>query len=144
MRLATKSKLEVVVIGDLNCDINITSRQMDRLLQFATANELKQLINEATRVTSTTSTLIDELIPSTLNLFKKAGVINIAFGDHYPIYGIMHGLAARPNKHRTITTRPWNDFITDLKHTKCPQMLGHWSSNRHFGILFQPEFINGC
>lgn len=67
MRLPTKSKLEVVVIADLNCDINITSRQMDRLLQFATANELEQLINEATRVTSTTSTLIDELILSTLN-----------------------------------------------------------------------------
>ena len=27
MRLATKNKLEVIVIGDLNCDINTTSRQ---------------------------------------------------------------------------------------------------------------------
>ena len=61
MRLATKNKLEVVFIGDLNCDINITSRHTDRLLQFPTANELEQLINEITRVTSTTSTLIDVL-----------------------------------------------------------------------------------
>ena len=85
------------------------------------ANDLEQLINEPTCVPSTTSTLIDVLITSTPSLFKKAGVINITFSDDYPIYGIMHGLATRPNKHRTITTRPWNekkkknDFITDLK-----------------------------
>ena len=42
MRLATKNKLEVIVIGDLNCDINTTSRQTDRLLEFTMANELEQ------------------------------------------------------------------------------------------------------
>lgn len=36
-------------------------------------------------------------------------VINLAFSDHYPIYGIMHGLATHPNKHRAITMRSWND-----------------------------------
>ena len=86
MRLATMNKLEVIVIGDLNCDMDATSRQKDRLLEFTMANELEQLINEPTCVTSTTSTLIDVLITSTPSLFKKAGVINIAFSDHYPIY----------------------------------------------------------
>ena len=42
MRLATKNKLEVIVIGDLNCDINTTSRQTYRLLEFTMANELEQ------------------------------------------------------------------------------------------------------
>ena len=60
------NKLEVIVIGDLNCDMNATSRQKDRLLEFTMmANELEQLINEPTRVTSTMSTLIDVLITST-------------------------------------------------------------------------------
>ena len=142
MRLATMNKLEVIVIGDLNCDMNATSRQKDRLLEFTMANELEQLINEPTRVTSTTSTLIDVLITSTPSLFKKAGVINIAFSDHYPIYGIMHGSATHPNKHRTITTRPWNDkkinnFVADLKQapwslidtfTDVDNMCSAWES----------------
>lgn len=120
MRHATKNKLEVIIIGDLNCDINTTSRQTDRLMEFTMANDLEQLINEPTRVTSTTSTLIDALITSTLSLFKKAGAINITFSDHYSIYGIMHSLATRPSKHRTITTSFWNDkkvndFLADLK-----------------------------
>ena len=68
-------------------------------------NELEQLIKEPTRVTSTTSTLIDVLITSTPRLFKRAGAINIALSDRYPIYGVMHGSATRPDKHRIITTR---------------------------------------
>ena len=105
------------------------------------ANELEQLINEPTRVTSTTSTLIDVLITSTPSLFKKAGVINIAFSNHYSIYGIMHSLATCPNKHWTIT-RPWNnnkinDFIADLRQapwslidsfTDVDDMCSAWES----------------
>lgn len=79
MRDATKNNLEVIVIGDLNCDILNTSRQTERLLKFTIVNQLEQLIKEPTRVTSTTSTLIDVLITSTLRLFKKAGAISISF-----------------------------------------------------------------
>ena len=107
-------------------------------------------------MTSTTSTLIDVLISSTPSLFKKAGVINIGlkFSDHYPIFGIMHGLATCPNKHRTITTRPWNvkkinDFIADLRQapwslidsfTDVEDMCSAWESlmksliDHHFSL----------
>ena len=103
MRHATKNSLEVSVIGDLNCDINNTSRQTERLLKFTIANELEQLMKEPTRVTSTTSTLIDVLITFTPKLFKKAGAINIAFSDHYPNYGVIHSPGTHPKKHRIIT-----------------------------------------
>ena len=86
-------------------------------------------------------------------MFKRVGVINIALlSDYYPIYGILHGLATHPNKHRTITTRPWddrkiNDFIADLKQapwslidssTDVDDMCSAWESltksliGRHF------------
>ena len=44
-------------------------------------------------------------------------VINLAFSDHYPIYGIMHGLATHPNKHRTIRMRSWNAKKKKLFHS---------------------------
>ena len=120
MRHATKNSVEVSVIGDLNCDINNTSRQTERLLKFTIANELEQLMKEPTRVTSTTSTLIDVLITFTPKLFKKAGAINIAFSDHYPNYGVIHSPGTHPKKHWIITMSSWkdknlNDFNADLE-----------------------------
>ena len=64
MKHATNNSLEVIVIGDLNCDINSTSRQTERLLECTMANKLEQLIREPTHVTSTTCTLTDVLIIS--------------------------------------------------------------------------------
>ena len=123
MRYATRNKLEIIIVGDLNCDcLNATLKQTERLLEFTMVNELEQLINEPTRVTSTTtSTLIDVLITSTPNLFKDSGVIDITLSNHYPIYGVMHGPATHSKKHRIITTRSWDDnkvnaFLADLKH----------------------------
>ncbi|XP_028405309.1 uncharacterized protein LOC114527813 [Dendronephthya gigantea] len=121
MRYATRNKFEVIIVGDLNCDcLNSTLRQTERLLEFTMVNELEQLIKQPSRVTPTTSTLIDVLITSTPSLFNEAGVINIALSDHYPIYGVMQCPVTCANKHRIITTRPWNDnkvndFIADLK-----------------------------
>jgi hypothetical protein len=94
MRYATRNKLEVIIVDDINCDrLNPTLKQTEKLLEFTMVNELEQLINEPTRVTSTTSTLIDVLITSTPNLFKDSGVMNITLSDHYPIYGVMYGPA---------------------------------------------------
>ena len=121
VRYATINKLEVIIVGDLNCDcLNLTLRQTKRLLEFIMANQLEQLIKQPSRVTPTTSTLIDVLITSTPHLFSEAGVINIVLSDHYPIYGVMQDPVTRLNKHRIITTRHWNDnkvndFIADLK-----------------------------
>ena len=122
VRYATRNKLEVIIVGELNCDcLNLTLRQTERLLEFMMANELEQLIKQPSRVTPTTRTLIDVLITSTPHyLINEAGVINMALSDHYPIYGVRQGLVTRLNKHRIITTRYWNDnkvndFVADLK-----------------------------
>ena len=130
LRYATKNKLEIIIIGDLNCDyLKATLSQTERLLEFVMVNELEQMIKEPTRVTSSTSTLLDVLITSTPTLFKEAGVINIALSDHYPIYAIMRGPESRPAKHRIIETRMWNDkkvndFITDLKQAPWSMIDG--------------------
>lgn len=63
--------LEVIVMGDVNCDINETSKQIERLLEFTMANELEQLIKEPMYVTWTRNTLIDILIASTPRLFRR-------------------------------------------------------------------------
>ena len=41
MKHATNNSLEVIVISDLNCVINSTSRQTERLLECTMANKLE-------------------------------------------------------------------------------------------------------
>lgn len=70
------------------------------------ANELSQLITEPNRVTSSSFSLFDVLITSTLSVFNSAGVLSTSFSDHLPIFGVLkHGPAIGSSKHRCLTTR---------------------------------------
>ena len=115
--------LEVIILGDLNCDYhNDSLGKTKRLLEFLAANEIEQIIKEPTRVTCNTRSLIDLLVTSTPSLFRSSGVLSTTISDHYPIFGLMNGPAICPHKHRILTTRTWNDesrknFINDLKKT---------------------------
>ena len=73
LRYATQKNLEVIILGDLNCDyLNDSLGQTKRLLEFLAANELEQIIKEPTRVTCNTRSLIDLLVTSTPSLFRKS------------------------------------------------------------------------
>ena len=110
LRYATRKNLEVILLGDLNCDyLNDSLGQTKRLLEFLAANELEQIIKEPTRVTCDTRSLIDLLVKSTPSLFRSSGVLSTTISDHYPIFGLMNGPAICPHKHRIFTTRTWND-----------------------------------
>ena len=123
LRYATRKNVEVIILGDLNCDyLNDSLDKTKRLLEFLAANELEQIIKEPTRVTCNTRSLIDLLVTSTPSLFRSSGVLSTTISDHYPIFGLMNGPAICPHKHRILTTRTWNDesrknFINDLKKT---------------------------
>ena len=124
LRYATRNNLEVIILGDLNCDcLNTSLQQTTRLQGFLMANELEQLIKDPFRVTRSTTSLIDVLITPTPNLFKASGALSTTFSDQYPIYGIMKCPAARPTKHRIIKTRSWKessikDFLSELEKTR--------------------------
>ena len=50
--------------------------------------QLNQLIEEPTRVTKTTATLIDHFITNSSDKISKNGVIHTGLSDHSLIYGI--------------------------------------------------------
>ena len=78
------------------------------MYEFLMANELTQMIAEPTRVTSTSSSLIDVLITSTPNSFERTGVLSTSFSDHLPIYGVLCGPSAKLVQHRYIETRSFS------------------------------------
>ena len=73
-------KTEVILFGDFN--INYASSEMNndkakkrKLLQVANVHHLDQVINTSTRITETSSTLIDLLFTNTSHHVIDRGVI---------------------------------------------------------------------
>ena len=113
--------MEVIILGDFNCDcLKNALHQTERMEVFLMANELRQMVREPTRVTSTCSSPIDVLITLTPNSFESTGVLSASFSDHLPIFGVLHGSSVKPIKHRCIETRLFTTqciakFNVDLK-----------------------------
>ena len=80
--------LEYYLMGDLNC--NMASAHFDtntRLLcEISDIYGLQQLITEPTRITESSSSLIDVIFTNCINRVVCSGVLHIGISDHSLIY----------------------------------------------------------
>lgn len=84
---AAMERKELVVMGDLNCNMLTQNSDSDHLLLIAQENNLTQLISEPTRVAANSETLIDVLLSSEPNAFTNTGVLPLTGSDHLMIFG---------------------------------------------------------
>ena len=75
---------ELIILGDFNWNWSSPSSTNEKKL-FESIN-LTQLITEPTRITDTTSTLLDLIFVSHPNRIMKSGVLSDCFSDHCIIY----------------------------------------------------------
>ncbi|CAB3984845.1 Hypothetical predicted protein [Paramuricea clavata] len=81
---------EIIVVGDLNCDLlKPDSPEAMSLLDFCTSANQTQLIKEPTRVTETSSSLIDIIMTSNVSLVENHGLALSHISDHYLIYAFL-------------------------------------------------------
>lgn len=77
------NKIPILVIGDMNIDINKDSYQNKKYVLDIESIGLRQIIKEDTRITSTTSSLIDHIfIDDELKCNYTVDNIHIGIGDH--------------------------------------------------------------
>ena len=93
----------IFIFGDLNCDLlgNRSHRATSLLNSFAQIYQLQQLIDEPTRCTASTRTLIDVVLYTNCpSKVAASGVIHLGLSDHDLIYAIRK-VAIEPivNKH---------------------------------------------
>ena len=94
-------KKTVIIVGDLNLDRLRLDRSEGKILRdLEEASDLHCLINEPTRVTANSQTLIDVMLTNNPALFKNCGVYNPEISDHSMIYGEM---TEKVKKHTTKT-----------------------------------------
>lgn len=80
---------EVFIVGDLNIDLfNSRAKAVRGLKALEREFNVKQLIKEATRVTSTTSTLLDHVYTNS-DRISDSGVLESFISDHHPVFVVI-------------------------------------------------------
>ena len=94
------------------------------LINILETYQLTQLISEPTRVTSSTSTLIDLFVMNKKKSIVHSGVYSLAVSDHYLIFAIrkIGVLRQSPRYVETRYFKKWkaNAFISDLRNSRKP------------------------
>ena len=84
---ASSEGKEVVVIGDMNCNLLVRNSLSEQLLLITDENHMSQLISQPTHITSHSQTLIDVLFCSNPTNFSTSGTVAFTGNDHLLIYG---------------------------------------------------------
>ena len=103
-------------MGDLNC--NLASSTFDTntnlLTSIANVYSLHQLIREPTRITSSSSTLIDLIFTNCPDKVVCSGVSHVGISDHNLVY-VYHKLCIdrSGSGHKTVTYRKFKNFRSE-------------------------------
>ena len=100
-------------MGDFNIDLNSsTNSKWSHLIQLF---DLKQLITEPTRVTHTSSTLIDHVYTTTLATIVESFVSQLSLSDHFPVcFTRKMNSKISKNQHTTASHRCFKHFDEEI------------------------------
>ena len=116
---------EIILLGDTNCDL--TPKQAEQpidnnskhMLDLYELFSFKQLIEGPTRVTVTTSSIIDHIATTHARNIVKSGVYEVSPSDHYMVYCIRKFNGAVEKGHKMIKTRKMKNFNEEASGSKC-------------------------
>ena len=100
------------ILGDLNGDLLkvIPDQPTKKLKLLYELYQLSQLINEPTRITATSATLLDHFITSNPEKITNSGVIHTGISDHSLIFGIRKINFSEKKKNNIIEVRNMKRF----------------------------------
>lgn len=99
----------VLILGDLNCNILKPGPECKALKDFIAEFNLTNIINSPTRVTNTSTTLIDVILLSAPSLVESSGVINTTISDHFTVYAVLR-LKLPKTQPNYRTTRSYKNY----------------------------------
>ena len=110
----------IILTGDLKCDLLTDNPRGIALQSFCIAMNATQLVNDPTRVTQQSSTLIDVVLTSDPALVKANGVLEMTISDHFLVYVVldlkMPKLKARYVNIRSYKHYNAEKFSADISH----------------------------
>ena len=100
------SDLECYFMGDFNVNLNCVKNQstlLSSLKNWCNVFDFSQLIQDFTRISSTSSTLFDHIYVSHKEKLSQSGVTNCGLSDHCLIYCMLNIAKDLVNKHSILT-----------------------------------------
>ena len=75
-----------IIMGDFNYDLNLTTSYIQKYKDLIYKNGLDQIVNQSTRVTSQSATIIDHVITNIKNDIKVKVISTPRISDHYILH----------------------------------------------------------
>lgn len=130
---------EAYILGDLNIDLQ---KRQSHYREFCSLHGLKQLITSPTRVTETTSSLLDHVLTNSCDRVSQSGVIDIGISDHQIIYCTRKITREKFHEHNEITIRSLKNYsqeayINTLKETDFPDYSQYNDVNKAYDDFIQ-------
>ena len=101
---------ELYIMGDLNYNFLVQDNTRCPLETVYEVYQLMQIIDEATRITHSSRSLIDIILTNAPNRIKKSGVLHLGISDHSVVYAIRKIAIPTKSKHKVITARNYKHF----------------------------------
>ena len=104
---------EIILIGDFNCDLSLEkdklNPQTSKSVDLANRFRLEQLIKQPTRITQTTSTLIDLAFSNRPEIVLASGMEHLGISGHSLIY-ICRKVSIPRKEPELISTRQFKNY----------------------------------
>ncbi len=118
---------EMYILGDLNCDMLKTDKDAStptkKVRSLYELYQLSQLIDEATRITMTTVSLINHIVTNTPENISDSGVIHTGISDHSLLFAIRK-ISVVKKQENTVEIRNMKNFDEDKFVTEL--LKQHW------------------
>ena len=112
-----KDNCDTYILGDFNfCWLKINSNMniMKNFTQLLDMYNFKQLIDKATRVTETTSTLLDHIYTNNKDIVSQSGVIETGISDHFMVYCTRKITKGQIGKHNSVKLRSMKNYCKEI------------------------------
>jgi hypothetical protein len=111
----------IYILGDFNCDLLNDQCQASKTLKsFYRSFNLSQLINAPTRVTLSSTSLLDIVLVSDITLIEKANVMCSSISNHDLIYGLrLRNLRLRKPRKKRFLLREVLNIINRTNFQRC-------------------------
>ena len=125
------NKNEVYILGDFNVNLlqnnkfvlkenrsvdfrNSCSPLLSKYKEMCQQFSLKELIKDATRITSTTSSLLDHILTNCDKKVSQKGVIDVGISDHQLIFCTRKILRVKANMHNQVRVRSLKKYSPEI------------------------------
>ena len=117
---------EIVILGDMNiCMSNKKSPLFKKYCNILNMFSLVQLITEPTRISSSSSSIIDHILCNTKEKISQSGVITVGISDHFITYCTRKATKERTGKQSMVHVRSLKNYSEEEFQEKLE--IADWS-----------------